>query len=184
MRARRFTCVAAACAAVALAAGGCSSGRPNNAGREGKPVTVAGLSYNIYITRELNLRDAEDRGYYRGKEAPPGYALYGVFLTVCNDKHGFRTPLTNFTIEDNQGNKYHPLPLPASNDFAYRARRLSHGACIPEAGSTAATGPTSGSLLIYKFPVNSLENRPLEMLIEARPAPFAPVETKRVVLDI
>jgi hypothetical protein len=184
MRARRFTCVAAACAAVALTAGGCSTGRPNDAGREGKPVTVAGLSYNIYITRELNLRDAEDHGYYRGKEAPPGFALYGVFLTVCNDKHGFRTPLVNFTIEDNQGNKYHPLPLPASNLFAYRARRLSHGACIPEAGGAAATGPTSGALLVYKFPVNSLENRPLEMLIEGRAAPFAPVETKRVVLDI
>src|SRR5437763_3467168 len=184
MRARRSTCVAAACAIIALSAGGCSSGRPSGAGREGKPVTVAGLAYNVYITRELNLRDAEDRGYYRGRDAPPGFALYGVFLTVCNDKHGFRTPSVSFTIEDNQGNRFHPLPLPADNLFGYRPRRLSHGACIPESGSPAFSGPTGGALLVYKFPVASLENRPLELLIEGRSAPFAPVETKRVELDI
>src|SRR6266480_7622786 len=112
MRARRSICVASACAIVALAAGGCSSGRPNGAGREGKPVRVAGISYNVYITRELNLRDAEDRGYYQGREAAPGYALYGLFLTVCNNSAGFRTPLSTFTIEDNQGNKFDPVRLP------------------------------------------------------------------------
>src|SRR5438876_12088581 len=173
MRARRLTSVAAACAAVAIGAAGCSSGRPGGVGREGKPVTVAGLSYNVFITRELNLRDAEDRGYYRGPEAPPGFALYGVFIRVCNQKHGFRTPLSTFTIEDNQGNRFHPLPLPADNVFAYRSRRLSHKACIPETGRPAADDPTAGALLLDRFPLSALENRPLEMDIDARLSPAA-----------
>src|SRR5438105_3379890 len=184
MRARRQISVAVACAAALLTATGCSSGRQNGAGREGKAVTVAGLSYNIYLTRELNLRDAEDHGYYRGPEAPPGFALYGVFLKVCNEKHGFRAPLTQFTIEDNQGNRFRPVPLPADDVFAYRPRRLSHAACIPETGSPAFSAPTGGALLLFKFPSASLENRPLELLIEGRAAPFAAPQTKRVELDI
>ncbi|MBV9212721.1 MAG: hypothetical protein JOZ25_03645 [Actinobacteria bacterium] len=184
MAARRHTCVAAACAIAALTAAGCSSGRPDGAGREGKPVKVAGLSYNVYITRQLNLRDAEDRGYYRAHDPPPGYALYGLFLSVCNDGNGFRRPLTRFTIEDNQGNKFHPVPLPKDNLFAFRPRRLSHNGCIPEPGSTAYSGPAGGALLVFRFPLTSLENRPLELLIQNRAAPGATPQTKRVELDI
>jgi hypothetical protein len=184
MRLRRPQSAAlVACALAALALAGCSSGRPNGAAREGLYEDVAGLDYNVFITRELNLRDAEDRDYYRGPEAPPGYALYGVFIQVCNHGDGFRTPNTTFTVEDNQGNKFHPLPLPASNVYRYRPRRLSHGACIPEPGSAAANGPTAGSLLLYKFPLTSLENRPLELLIEAPPGSPKPA-SKRIELDI
>src|SRR5205823_14773043 len=108
MPARRPICIAAACAVVAVTVAGCSSGRPSGAGREGKPVNVAGLSYNVYITRELNLRDAADRGYYSGPEAPRWFAAYGLFPTVSNAANGFRQPPTDCTLEDNQGNPYHP----------------------------------------------------------------------------
>jgi hypothetical protein len=184
MRLRRPVSAAAACAVLALAAGGCATGRPNGAAREGLDVEIGGLDFNVYITRELNLRDAEDRGYYRGPEAPPGFALYGVFIRVCNMKHGFRTPLSTFVIEDNQGNRFHPVPLPPDNVFAYRPRRLSHKACIPESGSAAADGPTAGALLLYRFPLSALENRPLEMVIQNRAGPTAPPQTKRIELDI
>src|SRR5256885_15175720 len=99
MRARRLTSVAAACAAVAIGAAGCSSGRPGGVGREGKPVTVAGLSYHVVITRELKLRDSEDRGDYSGPQAPPRVALFGVFVKGCNGKPRFRSPLPQVTLE-------------------------------------------------------------------------------------
>jgi hypothetical protein len=172
-----------ACALAAAALAGCSSGRPNGAAREGLFEDVAGLDYNVFITRELNLRDAEDRCYYRGPEAPPGFALYGVFIQVCNNGHGFRTPDTRFTVEDSQGNRFRPQPLPADNLYAYRPRRLSRKACIPEAGSTAANGPTAGSLLLFKFPLSSVENRPLELLIQAPPGSPDP-RSKRIELDL
>src|SRR5436309_8269786 len=115
MRPRRPRSAAVACALTALLLGGCSSGRPHGAAREGLYEDVAGLDYNVFITRELNLRDAEDRDYYRGPEAPPGFALYGVFIQVCNHGHGYKRPDTTFTIEDNQGNRFHPLPLPSDD---------------------------------------------------------------------
>jgi hypothetical protein len=182
---RRKTALVACAVAASLAVAGCSTGRPNGAAREGLNVKIGGLSYDVYITRPLNLHDAEDRGYYRGPEAPPGSALYGVFIRVCNRGHGVKTPIaTQFKVEDNQGNSFRPLPLPSDNVFAYRPRPLTHLACIPEAGSAAATGPTEGSLLLFKFPNTSLENRPLELLIEGGNGPGQPTQTKRVELDI
>jgi hypothetical protein len=166
-----------------LLVAGCKSSRQEGVSREGLYEDVAGLDYNVFITRELNIRDAEDRDYYRGPEAPPGFALYGVFVQVCNHGHGYRFPDSRFTVEDNQGNSFDPLPLPKDNVFAYRARRLATGACIPESGSAASSGPTAGSLLLFKFPLSSLENRPLELHIEAPPGSKKPVR-KIIELDI
>ena len=183
MRPRSLATAALACTAAALAITGCSSGRPNGAAREGLYEDVAGLDYNVFITRELNLRDAEDHDYYRGPEAPPGFALYGIFIQVCNHGHGYKFPNTTFTVEDNQGNRYQPLPLPRDDVFAYRPKRLSTGACLPEPGSAAASGPTGGALLLFKFPISSLENRPLELHIVAPPGSKKPL-SKTIELDI
>ena len=38
--------------------------------------------------------------------------------------------------------------------------------CIPQAGSVAQQNSAAGALLIYKIPVEDLENRPLELEIE------------------
>ena len=183
MRPRRLLIAGLAFALAAMVVAGCSTGRTGGAAREGLYENVAGLDYNVFITRELNLRDAEDRGYYRGPEAPPGFALYGVFIEVCNHGHGYKFPDTTFTVEDNQGNRFEPLPLPKDNIFAYRPQRLSTGACLPEPGSAAFSGPTAGALLLFKFPLTSLENRPLELKIEAPPGSRTPLR-KTIELDI
>jgi hypothetical protein len=166
---------------------GCENTRENNAGREGLPESVGHLEYNVYITRELNLQDVEDKGYYDGPEAPPGFALYGVWLTVCNPSSEVATPhwtaSSRFTIESTQGEKFHPLALPPDNVFAYRAHPLKHGACIPEPGSLAAAGPTNGALLIFKLPLDALENRPLDLIIESPPLEEGRDEG-RIELDI
>jgi hypothetical protein len=180
---RRLLIAALTCALAVLVVAGCKSSRPEGVSREGLYEKVAGLDYNVFITRELNLHDAEDRDYYKGPEAPPGSSLYGVFIQVCNHGHGYKFPNATFTVEDNQGNEYHPLPLPDDNVFAYRPRRLSTDACIPEAGSAASSGPTGGALLLFKFPNTTLENRPLELKIEAPPGSEGPAE-KTIELDI
>ena len=175
-----------------LVLSGCGDNpRENNAAREGLPERVGGIDYNVYITRELNLRDVEDAGYYKGAEAPPGFALYGVFLTACNPNESATSPnvppSTDFTVIDAQGNRFKPLPLPRSDIFAYttQARPLKHEACIPKAGSLAATSPTNGSLLIFKFPLATLENRPLDLEIVSPPnAETGQSETGRVELDL
>ena len=166
---------------------GCENPREHNAGREGLPEEVGHLEYNVYITRELNLQDVEDKGYYTGPEAPPGYALYGVWLTVCNPSDEVESPhwmaSSRFTIQDTQGKNYHPIALPADNVFAYKARPLKQNACIPKQGDLASSGPTNGSLLIFKLPLGSLENRPLDLIIESPPLKEGRDEA-RVELDI
>jgi hypothetical protein len=152
---------------------GCENTREENAGREGLPEEIGHVEYNVYITRELNLRDVEDMGYYKGPEAPPGFALYGVFLTACNPNKEVNAPhwlaASRFEIEDTQGNKFTPLPLPADNLWAYKARPLKQNACIPKQGTLASSGPTNGSLLIFKLPLATLENRPLDLIITSPP---------------
>src|SRR3954468_16900790 len=112
---RRNSFALAACLLAGLTAlTGCENTRENDAGREGLPEEIGHIDYNVYITRELNLHDVEDSGYYKGVEAPPGYALYGVFLTACNPNEDVKAPhwlpSSRFVVEDTQGNKFTPLP--------------------------------------------------------------------------
>ncbi|HEX8743050.1 MAG TPA: hypothetical protein VF712_07940 [Thermoleophilaceae bacterium] len=156
-----------ACAAAALVAAGCGEEK-DEPKREGLGAEVAGVKYTVFITRQINQHLASDRGYYRGPEPKPGFTYYGVFLNVCNETDGFKRPIEydEFHVKDSQGNEFEPLELEGDNVFAYRARRLSKHACVPEAGSPPATGPTGGALMLFQFPIQTLENRPLELEIE------------------
>ena len=172
MRRTRLRSALLACvlAALAVVASGCTreaeEGEPK---REGLSAEVAGVKYNVFITRQINQHLASDRGFYRGPEPKPGFTYYGVFIKVCNETEGFKRPIEadEFHVKDSQGREYEPIELEPDNVFAYRARRLSRAACVPEAGSPPATGPTGGALLLFEFPVQTLENRPLELEIEA-----------------
>ncbi len=186
---RRSTSAALTCVAALAFLTGCGANlRENNAGREGAPEKVGKIEYNVYITRELNLKDVEDSGYYKGPEAPPGYALYGVFLTACNPATSSSTPnipaATDFTVIDTQGNRFKPVPLPTDNVFAYHGVPLKHDACIPKIGSLASSAPTNGALLIFKLPLQTLENRPLDLEIVSPPDGSGQTETGRVELDV
>jgi predicted small secreted protein len=187
MQQSRPRIAALACLLAGLAAlTGCNNTREHKAGREGLPKDIGHVEYNVFITRELNLRDVEDSGYYKGPEAPPGFALYGVFLQACNTASAgpHWTAASRFQIEDTQGNIFKPLPLPPDNLWAYRATSLKHGACIPTLGSLASSGPTSGSLLIFKLPIQTLENRPLDLRITSPADAAGTRESGLIELDI
>lgn len=156
-----------AAAALALGAAGCSK-EHKEPSREGLAVDVGGLDYNVYITRQLNLRDPEDRGYYNGPEPPPGSSFFGVFLQVCNTSEDgpARAAAEDFKVVDTQGEEFEPVEVPEDNAFAYHPRELGPQSCIPEAGSLAASSPTAGSLLIFELTNAAAENRPLELEIE------------------
>src|SRR4051812_41556044 len=151
---RRHMSAALAICLLAVIGAGCGDNpREHDASREGLPEKIGKIEYNVYITRELNLRDVEDSGYYQGPEAPPGFALYGVFLTACNPATSSSSPsipsATDFTVIDTLGNRFKPISLPDNNVFAYHPQSLKHKACIPKEGSLASNTPTNGSLLIF-----------------------------------
>jgi hypothetical protein len=153
---------------------------------EGLPVKIGGLDYTVFITRQLNVRDAEDRDYYpNAPDLPPGSAYFGVFVEVCNNHSGgpALTPTSDFKIVDTQGGVYTPSPLPANDIFAYRPIPLGSNKCIPVAGSIASGAPTGGALLLFRLPIAGIENRPLDLEI-APPATGESPKKERIELDI
>jgi hypothetical protein len=132
---------------------------------EGLALNLEGLKYNVFLTRQLNPKIQEDAAYIK-QDAPPGSSLYGIFVQVCNQGKTAKTPTDNFVVKDNQGHRFVPQAMSPGNDFAYVPRTLLPHECIPDAGSVAQLGPTAGSMLLFQFPLQNTENRPLELEIE------------------
>jgi hypothetical protein len=159
-------CLVALAAPAALGAcGGSDEQGIDEPASEGLAIELGGVDYTVFITRELNPKITPDSAYVTD-EAPPGEALYGVFLRACNVSKDRRATASDFTVHDNQNNSFQPESLPEDNQFAYNARTLDPEECIPEAGSVAQLGPTAGSMLLFKLPLENTENRPLELEIE------------------
>jgi hypothetical protein len=135
--------------------------------REGLALPLQGIEYNVFITRELNPRITPDKSYVpAGTEPDATHTLYGVFIQTCNRSEDPHQTADRFKIVDNQGNEFEPEKLPTDNDFAYHPKELLPNECIPEAGSVAQLGPTSGSMLLFRLPLANTEYRPLELEIE------------------
>jgi len=182
-RMRRLIVMVALAALLIATATGCSKKRVLPA-REGLGVDVGGLTYTVFITRELNPRDVEDRDYIPPTDAGTGFAWFGVFLQVCNSENGTpKTPTNDLRIVDTQGNTYTPTALPPTAVFAYRPVQLDAKRCIPAPGSAAFSGPTAGSLVVFKLPIAGIENRPLDLEI-APPATGEAPKRQRIELDI
>jgi hypothetical protein len=176
MRLRRLL-FGLACAATAVSLSGCFLEEEKEEGeplREGLAVKVGGIEYTVYITRELNPSLPDDRGYWQGEEAKPGFALYGVFIQACNRsdeddelEDDTYEATDDFTVEDTQGNEYEPLEVDEDNVFHYHAGPVEPGQCIPQVGSLAQQGPTAGAMVPFLFPLEAGENRPLELQIHS-----------------
>ncbi|MEA2367197.1 MAG: hypothetical protein QOI32_2709 [Thermoleophilaceae bacterium] len=158
---------------LALAAGAAACGEADveqgveEAAREGLALELEGVDYNVFITRQLNTRIPPDSAYVdAGTEPAKGETLYGVFIQVCNTSKESHRTVDSFKIVDNQGNEFEPEELPEDNQFAYHPRELLPAECIPEAGSVAQLGPTSGAMLLFRLPLENTEYRPLELEVE------------------
>jgi hypothetical protein len=135
--------------------------------REGLAVEFEGVEYNVFITRQLNPRIPPDDAYVEeGTEAEEGETLYGVFLQACNRSDEAHETVEEFRIVDNQGNEFESEELPEDNKFAYHARELLPHECIPEIGGVAQLGPTAGSMVLFRLPLENTEYRPLELEVE------------------
>ena len=153
--------------------------------REGLAIPIGGVDYNVFITRQLNPEIVPDNAFYKGPDPGKDETIYGVFLQACNNGKSPEQTAESFKVVDNQDNEFEPVPLPKDNQFSYQPRRLGPHECIPEAGSVAQLGPTAASMLLFKFPLENTENRPLELEITA---PFSvsgkKPETRKIELDL
>jgi hypothetical protein len=134
--------------------------------REGVPVELGDLQYNVLFSRFLNPDDVEDREYLVGQPAPEPDQLYlGVFVQIINkNKESAETIPPEWILTDSEHNEY--LPLPSESPYA-----LPLGDSIgaedqaPALDSTAQVGPIEGSLVLFVIPDEATEDRPIELTI-------------------
>lgn len=160
-----------ATALVLLAGCGGGTGVVTTAETEGIYLDINGLKYQIEMSRYMNEADVEDREYLVGlpesTEPPaPDETWFGVWVRVENTSEDETRPAANtWEIHDTQENVYRPIPLDTDlNPFAFEAVDVPPKTVLPHPTSAAGQGPIQGSLLLFKLKVDSLQNRPLELI--------------------
>lgn len=163
--------VLAATAAVALSGCGNKHEYVHVAETEGVYVDVGDLVYQVQMSRFLNPGDREDREYLTG--LPAGTApltadetWFGVWMRVKNYSNDSLERATNVTVVDADGNRFEPIELEPSNVFSYQGGVNTADQVYPLPDTAAATGPIQGSLILFRLPNESLQNRPLRLEIE------------------
>ena len=134
--------------------------------REGLAIEMGGVEYNVFITRQLNPKITPDNAYFDGPEAAKGETLYGVFIQVCNRSDETHQTVDDFKIKDTQGNEFEPEELPRTTRSRTTRGSCSRTSASPRSGSVAQLGPTAGSMLLFRLPLENTEYRPLELEVQ------------------
>jgi hypothetical protein len=145
---------------LAVASSGCGDEATAEA-KEGEPLELGDLAYNIQITRELNRFSTEDGAYLQG--APPigpDHEYLGVFLQVTNEGDEDAVVPGPLRIVDTRGTVYRQVPL--DNEWALKAGTpIPAGETVPGPETVAKNGPVEGSLALFIVEQSANENRPL-----------------------
>jgi hypothetical protein len=159
-------------------AGGCGEEEELEV-KEGEPVELGELRYNVQLTRFLNRDDREDREYLVGEpEAPQGKDYLAVFMSIENaGDEPTRIPEA-FEVEDTRGNAFEPEE--SESPFALQlGAEIPGDSELPAPDTAAASGPIKGSMILFLVDEGVTENRPLELII---PSPEG--DDGRVEIDI
>jgi hypothetical protein len=170
-------------AVLALAACGNKQKVTTTGDTEGANLNVGPLTYQVQISRQLNPRDPEDRSYLQGigpalSRLPTGQTWFGIFVRVANEGNDTHPATSDFAITDTQNHVYHPVPQVPGNPFTYRPGPVASGGLIPQPDTVASEGVIQGSLVLFKLPLATLDNRPLELEISQGR------KSARVTLDV
>jgi len=150
-------------------------------------VTLGDLQYQVQMSRQLNPGDVGDRDLLSGVPlADQGLGAddlwFGVWVRAFNSSDSAQRTANEFKIVDTRGTEYEPIPLALSNKFAFREAVVpaSNGQ-YPNPNSAAANLPTTGAILVFKLPHQTLDYRPLELEIGSSQLPG---ELATVTLDV
>lgn len=179
MRRRLFVIPLLVLALVGLAgaAAGCGEEEHGEA-KEGEPLELGDVAYNIQITRELNRFSTEDAAYLEGAPVlDPGQEYLGVFMQVTNEGEEAAVVPDPFTIVDTRGTTYEQIRY--ENDWTLNpGTPIEPGETVPGAETVAKNGPVEGSLILFAIDEEANENRPLVLEIPG------PDEVGEIILDL
>ncbi len=167
----RLLSVLGVCAACAFGLSACGEEEAPNlrAETEGAYIEVGELKYQVQISRPLNPGIRSDAELLSGlpaeeQELPPDQQFFAVFIRVENETNEPHPSSIEFTIEDTQGATFEPIPV--DNLIAYRPELVFPGDLLPNEQTVASFGQTQGAMLLFRIPVQALENRPLELRVQ------------------
>jgi hypothetical protein len=171
-------------AVLALAACGNKPKITTEGATEGSYLNVGDLTYQVQLSRQLNPGDIEDKSYLQG--VPPslaqlrtGQTWFGVFIRVANETSNPALAADNFEITDTQDEVFRPVPQSFQNPFVYHGGVVPAGDLIPKLNDVAGEGVIQGSLILFKLPLSSLDNRPLLFHVTNQDN-----KTAHVILDV
>jgi hypothetical protein len=144
-------------------------------------VRTGGLEYEAMQGRPLHPGNAVDRQIVAGLQADKRRALlFGAFISVTNDSSRALPTAKRIELRDESGHVYHPLPLPASNAYAYRPRLIRPGTRIPGRATPADENlAATGVLLVFRIPAPAYAAGALELVIHD---PVRPTHTASLLL--
>ena len=152
---------------------------------EGFYLSLGELKYQVQVSRQLNPEDTQDRNYLVGvpqdeQQLKANQVWFGVFMQVENEAGEAQRPSGDIEIIDTQEDVYKPLELADTNPFAYRTQPIPAGQVLPLRDTPAFDTPIQGAMLLFKLDLQALDNRPLELKIEAA----SPRQTGIIDLDV
>jgi hypothetical protein len=119
---------------------------------------IGGMEYQAMSGRPIDPANRIDREIIAGLPAHArrlghGEMLFGAFIAFTNaSSHPLRSA-DRIELHYDSGRVYRPLPLPASNPYAYAPRVIRPRVRIPGAGSPAARNLAAGGrLLVFRIP--------------------------------
>jgi hypothetical protein len=188
---RRFRTAAAIATAGALALLGTGCGNKHHtiteAKTEGIWVDVGALNYQVQGSRQVTPAMVPDNSYLLGLPvgilpASATETWFAVFMRIENHSGKAHPTAREFEIVDTEDRVFKPLELDVkSNPFAYQPQVLQADHRIPRPDSAQDFDSAAGALLLFKLPLDSYQNRPLELRIKS--ADVAPREAT-IDLDV
>jgi hypothetical protein len=137
---------------------------------EGHYLEVAGLKYQVQASRQLNQLEIDDEGYLEAVAGGPSLGndeeWFAIFMRVENDGTEEFETAEEFEIHDTQDNVYTPVDLGEGNEWAFRPAVVPPGEVLPLGNAPAGERQPNGSLILFKIKRVSIDNRPLELIVE------------------
>jgi hypothetical protein len=138
---------------------------------EGIYLEVGEMKYQVQLSRQMNPALIDDKTFFEGvSESDLDLAAdevwFGVWMRVENTTDEAHEAATRFTIVDTQENEYVPVRIGEPNPFAYRGGEVGANELLPHPNGPAGERAPAGAILLFKLKRFSLDNRPLELIIE------------------
>lgn len=167
--------------AVGVIATGCSNGKLDTKGDEGRFVKADDAVYQVQLTRRLNPRQHPDDTLVKGQAAVSGDEQYlAVFMKIINQGKKPYQPPRDMKVVDTLGNEYLPLDATQSGFGLDFGRPILPGDVAPPPDSPAAGGPDAAAMVLFRVKLQSItDNLPLELVV-----PTSEKSGTRIRLDV